>query len=216
VRTLHLKGHGTFFPGGTAASKVIAERYEMWREMDPNRTVAHGADGKVRIEADRGGAPMIRVAFDGTTTYTADGPMDPAKAAAYWANNFGFGIIRQALKPGFTLTRLPDDWIDGHAVYVVRIVDPSGQETVFSFDQAKAFVRRVGFATPRGWHERTYDRYFSQSKPRWLQAGRIRLTYNGVVQNILIWEQVKVNPVLAAEVFVIQPSQSAGASAANR
>jgi hypothetical protein len=201
VRTLYLRGHGKFFYNGTNDNPTLAERYEMWREMDPDRSAAHGPDGKVKILAVAGNKPFVSIAFDGTNTYTADGLMDPEKAKAYWANNFGFGIIRQALGPGFVLTRLPDDFIDGHPSYLFRITDPEKQETLFGVDAKTFAIRKAGFMTPRGWHERIYDRFFINKKPRWLQAGHIRLFYNGVKANEIYWEEVKINPLLGPETF---------------
>jgi hypothetical protein len=43
--------------------------------------------------------------------------MPKAEADAYWASNFGFGIIRSALKPGFRLERAPDAEVGGHPVH---------------------------------------------------------------------------------------------------
>ncbi len=201
VKTLYLRGRGIFYSGGTNDNPTVAERYEMWREMDPNRAAAHGPDGKVKILAVANGKPFITVSYDGVDTYTADGKMEAATASSYWASNFGFGIIRQALKPGFTLVRLPDDIIDGHKSHMVKIIDPQKQETLFGIDAKSFAIRKAGFLTPRGWHERIYDRFFVNRNPRWLQAGHIRLYYNGVKANELFWETVKVNPPLSESSF---------------
>jgi hypothetical protein len=204
VRTLYLHGHGIFYPKATQGEAVRAESYTMWREMDLNRASAHGPDGKVKIFAVAGGKPFISVAYDGVDTYTADGKMDPAKAASYWAGNFGFGIIRQALKPGFDLTRLPDDLIDGHASYMIMIKDPTGEQTLFGIDAKSFAIRKAGFNTPKGWHERIYDRFWKNKNPRWLQAGHIRLYYNGVKANELFWTEVKVNPEMPEGTFRLE------------
>ncbi len=205
VKTLYLRGHGIFYANGTSDTPTVAERYEMWREMDPNRTAAHGPDGKVKILAVAAGKPFITVSHDGIDTYTADGKMDAEKARSYWASNFGFGIIRQALKPGFSLVRLPDDIIDGHKSHMVKIIDPQKQETLFGIDAKSFAIRKAGFLTPRGWHERIYDRFFVNRNPRWLQAGHIRLYYNGVKANELFWEEMKVNPPLPEDIFRLVP-----------
>jgi hypothetical protein len=204
VKTLYLKGHGIFYSNGTQENPVIAESYTMWREMDPNRSAAHGPDGKVKIIATAKGKRFIAVSYDGVDSYTAEGKMPADKAAAFWASNFGFGIIRQALKPEFSLVRLPDDMIDGHKSYMVKIIDPQKQETLFGLDAKTFAIRKAGFNTPRGWHERIYDRFFVNRKPRWLQAGRIRLYYNGVKANELFWQEVKVNPVFPDGTFRLE------------
>jgi hypothetical protein len=206
VKTLYLKGHGIFYSNGTQENPVIAESYTMWREMDQNRSAAHGPDGKVKIIALAKGKRFIAVSYDGVDTYTGDGKMPADKAAAYWASNFGFGIIRQALKPEFTLVRLPDDIIDGHKSYMVKIIDPQKQETLFGLDAKTFAIRKAAFNTPKGWHERIYDRFFINKRPRWLQAGHIRLYYNGVKANELFWQEIKVNPPLPPETFRLETS----------
>ncbi len=207
VRTLYLHGHGIFYPKGTQDAALRAESYSMWREMDHNRTAAHGPDGKVKIIATANSKAFISIAYDGVDTYTADGKMDPAKAANYWAGNFGFGIVRQALRPGFELTRLPDDIIDGHASHMIMIKDPKGEQTLFGIDAKSFAIRKAGFNTPKGWHERIYDRFWTSKKPRWLQAGHIRLYYNGVKANELFWTEVKVNPPMPEATFRLEPAR---------
>ncbi len=205
VHTLVLSGDAIFYPRGTQESAVRATRYAMWRQMDENRTSAHGPDGRVRIDSFVGPTPMFQVAFDGTDTTTEKGVVPPLEADKYWASAFGFGIIRQALKPGFTLVRLPDDKVDGKPVYVVRIVDPAGQETLFGVDQKTFWIRRAGFMTPKGWHERVYDDFITLKNPRWVQARHIRLSYNGVINNEVFWRDVKINAVIDPAVFRIAP-----------
>lgn len=210
VRSLKLSGENIFYPGGTNDGRVVADRYVMWRVMDPDRAVAHGPDGKVRIDSFVGTRPMFQIAYDGRQTTTPAGVMPEAEARALWASNFGFGIIRQALKPGFALTRLPDDLVDGHPVYMLRITDPAGQDTLFGIDAASYAIRKAGFTTARGWHERIYSDFTAFTNPRWLQAQRVRLYYNGVLQNDLNWREVKVNPALPDAVFRLdQPNPPA-------
>jgi hypothetical protein len=203
VRTLKLSGHAIFYPKGTHENPLIAERYIMLREFDPGREIAHGPDGKIRIEYFSNATPVFQVAYDGSVTTTEKGEMPAADADKFWASNFGFGIIRQALKPGFILTRLPNDKVDGFSVYMLKITDPKGQDTLFGFDQKTHYIRRAGFMTPRGWHERTYTDFMVLKKPRWVQARHIRLTYNGVLANELFWRDVKINEVMPTGSFRI-------------
>ncbi len=205
VRTLKLSGHAKFYPKGTYDNPLIAERYIMLREFDPNRIVAHGPDGKIRIEYFSSGVSVFQVAYDGKVTTTEKGEMPAADADKFWANNFGFGIIRQALKPGFTLTRLPNDKVDGFPVYMLKITDPKGQDTLFGFDQKNYYIRRAGFMTPRGWHERSYNDFIVLRKNRRVQARHIRLAYNGVIANELFWRDVKINEEIPEASFQIAP-----------
>jgi hypothetical protein len=169
--------------------------------MDPNRTVSHGADGKVRITASSGGKLVFEVGFDGTTTWNDKGVVPKAEADAYWASNFGFGIIRQALRDGFKLERAPDRSVDGHALDMVRVIDPAGQATLFGIDRASHFIRYMGFATPRGWHERIYADFMLLQNPRWLQAREVTLFYNGLRQNTVRWRTAVVGQLIDPGLF---------------
>ena len=199
--TLVLSGSADFYAADKPGPVRLVDDYRMWRELDPSRTVSHGADGKVRISAWAGGKLIFEVGYDGTTTWNDKGIVPKAEADAYWAANFGFGIIRQALKEGFRLERAPDRTLDGHALDMVRIIDPGGQLTLFGVDRASHFIRYMGFATPRGWHERTYDNFVRFQNPRWLQARDITLFYNGVRQNTVHWRSAVVGQPIDPKLF---------------
>ena len=197
--SLVLEGNATFYSPDSAVPKSVADDYRMWRDINPARTVSHGADGKVRILARTHGATMFTVGFDGTTTWTDKGVMPKPAADAYWAANFGFGIIRQALGPDFTLERVPDRMIDGHSVALIRILGPDGGRTLFGIDRATRFVRYMAFASPRGFHERSYDDFLVA--PGWVQARKVTLTYDGVVQNVVRWTKVTVDAPIDPAIF---------------
>ncbi len=199
--TLVLSGSADFYAADQPAPVRQIDDYRMWREMDPNRKVSHGADGKVRITARSGGKLVFEVGYDGVTTWNDKGVVPKAEADAYWAANFGFGIIRQALKDGFKLENAPDRTIDGHALDMVRVIDPGGQATLFGIDRESHFIRYMGFATPRGWHERIYDDFVQFQNPRWIQAREITLFYNGVRQNTIHWRSAVVGQPIDPSVF---------------
>jgi hypothetical protein len=199
--TLVLTGTADFYAPDQPAPVRHVDDYRMWRAMDPNRTVSHGADGKVRITARSGGKLVFEVGFDGTTTWNDKGVVPKAEADAYWASNFGFGIIRQALRDGFKLERAPDRAVDGHALDMVRVIDPAGQATLFGIDRASHFIRYMGFATPRGWHERVYADFMLLQNPRWLQAREVTLFYNGLRQNTVRWRTAVVGQLIDPGLF---------------
>lgn len=207
--TLRLEGRAEFYAPNQPGVVRRAERYVMWRVLDPNRTAAHGPDGKVRITAQSGGKLLFDVGYDGETTWNEKGVVPKADADAYWAANFGFGIIRMALKQGFTLERAPERTVDGHALDMVRIVDPSGQATLFGIDAKSRYIRYMGFATPRGWHERVYDDFVFFKNPRWLQARSVALFYNGVRQNTVYWERAVVGQPIDPATFAMPASYGA-------
>jgi len=199
-QTLTMTGHAIFYDGATPISH---EAHSMWRVYDSAKRDAHSADGKVRIESIRDGVPVIDLAFDGTTTSTAAGPQPQSESDARWASNFGFGVIRHALDPGYTLTRLPTEPVDGQDAWFVRVTDPGGKPTIFGIRQSDHAITKVGFDTARGWHERTYSDFFSNPDDPWQQPGRVRLTYDGVKSNEVIWTAYRINDDLPTCLFVL-------------
>lgn len=204
-QTLVLEGEAEFFAPDRSEPVSRATDYRMWRQMDPDRKAAHAADGKVRITARNDERVLFEVGFDGETTWTEKGVVPKDKADEMWASNFGFGIIRQALNEGFRVERAPDRQVGAHAVDLIRIIDPAGAQTLFGLDKRSRFIRYMGFATPRGWHERIYDDFFLLEEPRFLQAGTVTLFYNGVKQNTVRWKKAAVGSPLDPAVFA-QPS----------
>jgi hypothetical protein len=204
AKTLVLKRRAVFWGNADPAPTSTPDSYVMYREFDPNRQAAHGAEGKLRIIVSDKGRPLWTVGYDGEQSWNDRGVIPKAEADKLWANNFGFGIIRHALKPGFKAERLADGNVDGHPAYIVRLTDPAGTESLFGIDQKEFAIRMVGFLTPRGWHVRTYDNFFRpKSMPRWLQAGKVTLTYNGVKQNELIWTSVEINVPIDPATFAV-------------
>ena len=198
--TLQLTGHATFYDGATGAVRAVADDYRMARAMERGRTEAHGADGKVHIIAKEGERVIFEVAYDGETTWTERGIMPKAAADEYWANNFGFGIIRSALDEGFALSFAPTRDILGHQTRIVRITDPKGAETLFGFDVASGFIRYLAFDSPRGFHERLYDDYVKLDNG-WVQARSVTLLYDGVMSNTVFWKETRVGEAVDPAIF---------------
>jgi hypothetical protein len=201
VKTLMLAGRAEFWGPSGALPRSVADSYVMWRVFDPERSAAHGAEGKVRIIAKSGDKLIFTVGFDGQTTWTEKGITPPAEAEAFWASNFGFGIIRHAGKPGFKAERVADFNHQGQLLYMVRLTDPQGGVTLFGIDQQSHAIRTLGFTTPRGWHERHYDDYIRLRNPDWLQARKITLYYNGVRANVVYWDRWDINGAVDDTVF---------------
>ncbi|MEM1440268.1 MAG: hypothetical protein AAGF61_15010 [Pseudomonadota bacterium] len=199
-QSLSLTGYAVFYRNGAATRH---EQHRMWRVYASGKQDAHRADGKVRIESIRGDRAIIDLSFDGAATYTAAGRAAPSAADAQWSSSFGFGVIRHALDDDYTLQRLPDDLVDGSPTYVINVVDPAGGETRFAIAQGDYAILRVGFDTPRGWHERIYSDFFSNEGERWRQPARVRLYYDGVKANEVIWTAYAINDTLPDCLFVL-------------
>jgi len=198
--SLAMDGYAVFYKDGIAAKN---EHHRMWRVYDASKTNAHKVDGKVRIESIRDGKALINLSYDGETTYTPQGPQPKSESDKRWSSNFGFGVIRHALDDGYTLKRLPDDLIDGKLTYMVNVIDPAGGATQFGLAQENYAILKVGFDTERGWHERIYSNFYSNPDESWVQPGRVRLYYNGVKANEVIWTSHKINEDIPSCIFVL-------------
>jgi len=199
-QSLTMEGYAVFYKGERS---VKHEHHRMWRVYDAAKTDAHKVDGKVRIESVLEGTPVINLSYDGQTTYTPQGAQPKSESDKRWSSNFGFGVIRHALDEGYNLERLPDDLIDGQAAFMVKVIDPSGGETQFGISQDDFKILKVGFDTERGWHERIYSKFYSNEGEVWVQPGRVRLYYNGVKANEVIWTSYKINQDLPDCLFVL-------------
>jgi hypothetical protein len=204
-KTLVMSGRAVFYGPAGAEPRSTTDDYRMWRVFDPSRTAAHGAEGKVLIRAKDRDRTLFEAGYDGTTTWTERGITPKAEADAFWASNFGFGIIRHAGKPGFKLERVGDDDHLGRPIYKLRLTDPAGSATLFGIDQQNFTIRTMEFMTPRGWHKRTYDDFVELQNPRWMQARKVTLFYNGVRQNEVHWSDVQVNVPVDDKLFVYSP-----------
>lgn len=198
-KSLLMRGYGVFYRGAAATTY---DDYRMWRVYPAWKGDAHKADGKVRIEGKTGGKTVFLIAFDGEKTYDMKGPVADQTANAQWAENFGFGAIRYALDEGWERTRLPDDLVDGKPAYIIELKDPAGGVTRFGIAVDGYQVLYVGFATDRGWHERRYSDFFSKPAISWVQPGRVRLFYDGVKQNEIVWTDFELNVEMDDALFV--------------
>lgn len=203
-RSLTLMGRGSFWPQGTEAGRIEVPDYRMWRVYPAVSTEAHAANGWVRIDAKLAdGSTYFQAAYDGETSYNQNGPIPGAQASREWSENFGFGIIRFALEEGFTLDRLPDDSAEGRTMHIVGVNDPQGGKTLFGIAADDYAIVWLGFETPRGWHERRYSDFYRNPGVSFTQPGRVRLYYDGVKQNEIVWTAYSLNEDLPRSLFQI-------------
>ena len=189
-----------FYAPDSATPRSEADDYRMWRVFDPERADAHEASGKVRIVARAGDRTIFEVGYDGETTWTQDGVMPKPAADAYWASNFGFGVLRAAFGEGFAIEPAPPRELGDHVLAMIRIVDPAGNPTLFGIDAESGFVRYLAFDSPRGFHERHYDD-FVRLENGWVQAREVTLFYDGVKANSVFWRKIAVGEPIDPAVF---------------
>ena len=197
--TLYLEGYNMVHRG---TQEWLWDDYRMWRVFADEKGDAHAVNGKIRIEARSGGELVFLNAYDGQTSYNADGPV-PSEGSVPWSDSFGFGAIRHALDDGWTRERRVDRMIDGQPTYMIALKDPSGGDTLFGIRQSDHAIVYVGFQTSRGWHERRYSDFFTKPGVPWQQAGRVRLFYNGEKANEAVWTDFDIGASIDDAVFVV-------------
>ena len=198
-KTLELSGTATLFWG---EKSYRMSTYKMWRVFPGSNDNARNANGKVRFDAFEGDRMFFRIAFDGVNTVQS--MSDEAKAheeLLRWGNNFGFSIFRYVENDGFSLIRLPDDKIDGHPCFLIKIIDPKKSETIFGIDKKLFHIRYAAFKTPIGFHQRIYDRFKWHKNPRFIQPQSLRIFNDGVKIADIFWADFKVNQPIADSVF---------------
>ena len=206
-QTLTLEGYSVFFPQGTQSSRLVADRHRMWRSFAATSDSAHSANGKVRIDIFAKDQRIFQSSYDGEQAYNHEGIIPGGANNPQWKNSFGFGVIRYALDPGYTLQRLPDDTVDGHPCYMIRVIDPAKGETIFGIDKENFAPRMVGFETDRGWHHRTYSDFVVDQETGWRQPKLVKLFYKGVKANEVHWTKFTVNQPLTEALFVLPDAQ---------
>ncbi len=209
-KTLTLEGYSVFFPQGTQSSRLLADHHRMWRVFATTSTNAHAANGKVRIDVFAKDQRVFQLSYDGEHAYNHEGIIPGGADNPQWQNSFGFGVIRYALDPDFQLVRLPDDTIDNHPCYMIRVIDPTKGETIFGIDKQNFAPRMVGFKTDRGWHHRTYSDFVVDDKTGWRQPKLVKLFYEGVKANEVHWTRFSVNEPLDDTLFVLPKDRDLG------
>ena len=199
-QSLSLIGHGIFYQG---QDTLIHESHKMYRVYARDKNNAHRANGKVRIESYRDGTPVILLSFDGEHTYDNTGKQDKSDADQRWASNFGYGAIRHALDPGYSISLIGEDTVKQQKTFTIEVTDPTQGITNFDITQDKFEIVKVAFDTPRGWHHRIYSNFFSKDKYSWHQAGLVELYYNDRKSNEIIWIDFDVNQDLPNELFIL-------------
>lgn len=202
AKTLVMSGHATLHQDD---GPIHADDYQMQREMPRRLNAAHTGTGRFRITARTNGKIVFEMAFDGHTLYNQSGPLPQKPAEKMMASSFGFSAARFALEDDFRLERQPDDRVEGHACWFVKVIDPGEQETLFAIDQQQHVIRYVGWDSPRGWHHRVYSDFYWVDPPHFRQPGRVRLYYDGVKSADVVWTRAVVDAEIPDHAFRILP-----------
>lgn len=201
-QTLQLSGTATLFFNGQTYPMT---EYRMWRVFPAENDSAHTANGKIRFEArEADGDTFLQLIFDGKSQKETFS--DVARQNEQFlrlSNNFGFSIFRFIENPEFSLQRLPDDKIDGHPSYFIKITDAKKSDTIFGIDKKSFFIRYASFQTNLGLQQRYYDDFKWAKGVRFIQPRSLRIFNNGVKTTEVFWSEFKVNEKIADSVFEI-------------
>lgn len=198
-KTLQLSGTATLFWNGKAHRMTT---YKMWRVFPSANDDARNANGKVRFDALENDRIFFRIAFDGSkTTQILSDEAKAQEELLRWGNNFGFSIFRFVESAGFQIERLPYDKVDGFACYFIKIIDPKKSETIFGVDRKSFYIRYAAFKTPIGFHQRIYDDFKLNKKPRFVQPRSLRVFTEGVKIADVFWSEFKIDEPIADEIF---------------
>ena len=201
-KTLQLSGIATLIWNGKVHR---LNNYHMWRVFPVANDSAHSANGKVRFDAFDGDKLFFQIAFDGKDT--VQNLSDDAKAneeSLKWGNNFGFSIFRFVESPGFTVVRLADDKVDGHACHFIKIIDAKKGETIFGVDAKTFYIRAAFFKTPIGFHQRYYDDFVWVKGVKFIQPRSLRIFNDGIKTADVRWEKFKVNEPITDSIFKVE------------
>jgi hypothetical protein len=176
--------------------------YKMWRVFPVENDSAHKANGKVRFDAFQGSELFFRLAFDGKNQFQFLSSIARVNEESLsLSNNFGFSIFRFIDNPNFKLIRLPDDKIDGHSSYFIKITDAKNSDTIFAIDKRTFFIRYASFQTSMGLQQRFYDDFRWHKNPKFIQPKILRIYNNGSKTTEVYWNDYKVNKYISDDIF---------------
>lgn len=196
-----MRGHAILCREGRPEACVHADHYVMWREYPTDLSDPHSGTGKFRLDAYVGEQVLFQNSFDGEHSWTHLGRVPDDQAQEDQQSNFGFSAIRFAGRDGFPVERMVDDQIDGQPCYTVRVGDPAGGSTLFWIDRDSGAIRAVAWPTPRGFHQRVYSQFYWIESPGFLQPGRVRLYYDGLLTADVYWTEASINEPIDAAMF---------------
>lgn len=206
-QTLQLNGTAIWTPFGKTDStnKIYFDDYAMYRVFPTDNDAARKANGKIRFDARYGDILYMQLIFDSAVSRNfLSERAKPYQKYFAWSNNFGFSIIRFALRDSFVIQKLTSDQVEGFDCYVVQVTDPKKMVTTFWIDQKTFYIRSVGFVTDLGWHQRIYSNFKKIQLPSnrfFVQPGRLRIYFEGIKWMDIDWQKAKVSEAIADKVF---------------
>lgn len=204
VDSLYQDGTIQYFSRFTPLPRSTA-RYQAWREFDRNSESNHPTQGRARVRVSSATEVLRDIRFLGAQTNNDEQEQSPDAAA--WENAFALELIRVASEnETYQLFRLPNANVDGHLTYTLRVVAPTGQETIASIDKQSLMIRAIRTLDKNVWRERIFDDFRAIGDSSYMQPYSISVFANGALVASVKFDQVLINEVIDPEVFADEPS----------
>lgn len=199
VDSLYLDGKIQYFSRFTPLPRSTA-RYQVWREFDRNTEINHPNQGRARVRVSSPSEVLRDVRFLGPQ---ADGDEQEQSAdGSAWENAFAIELIRVAGEnETYQLFRLPDANVHGHTTYTIRVVAPTGQETIASIDKQSLMIRAIRTLDGKAWRERIYDDFRAIGGSSYMQPHSISVYVNGALAASVKLDRALINDLIDPSVF---------------
>lgn len=205
VDTLQFDGTISYYTRSNPEPRTVA-RYQMWREFQRSADTNLPSNGFVRVRVSTENEVIVdtsnvsQPASDEVEDVTSDSD------TSFWTNAFAIELIRVAFNnEQFQVARMPDSNIESRPVYNVRIISPSGQESVVSVDSESYMIRAVGAIHRGGWRQRIYSDFRNVGETGYMQPYSISLHVNGSLAAHAELDEVQIDAPIDPQIFVVMP-----------
>ncbi len=199
VDSLYQDGTIQYFSRFSSLPRSTA-RYQMWRDYDRNSESNHPTQGRARVQVSTPTEILRDLRFLGPSTSGDDDAQSDDAAA--WENAFAIELVRVAAEnESYRLFRLPDSNVHGHMTHTIRIVAPTGQETIASIDRQSSMIRAIRTLDGDVWRERIYDDFRAVGDSSYMQPHSISVYANGMLTAAVRLDQVHINEAIDPTVF---------------
>ncbi len=204
VDSLYQDGTIQYFSRFTPLPRSTA-RYQVWREFDRSSEYNAPSQGRARVRVSSPTEVLRDIRFLGAQPNGDE--QEQSLDAAAWENAFAIELIRVAGEnETYQLFRLPDANMDGHMTYTLRVVAPTGQETIASIDKQSLMIRAIRTLDKNVWRERIYGDFRSIGDSAYMQPYSISVFANGALVASVKLDRVLINEVIDPKVFADEPS----------
>jgi hypothetical protein len=205
VETLQFDGTISYYTRSNSVPRTVA-RYQMWRDFHRSADSNLPSDGLVRVRVSTENEVIVDTSNASQSASVGVEDVAPDSDTSFWNNAFAIELIRVVLNnEQFQVARMPDGNIENIPVFNIRIISPSGQESVVSVDSDTFMIRGLGALQNGGWRQRIYGDFRNVSETGYMQPYSISLYANGSLAAHVDLHEVQINTPIDPQVFVVTP-----------